>query len=124
MGEIESDSDQTESPVIKDEMYSSHEISAGNTMTGIVSDIDDIIVWEGSIAAKTFNCRGWSRSEDEWCNRIDPAFRKRDPNLKRAIDDLKFRTRLCNHWDISLGTSCPMRKKNKCVFAHGPVELR
>eukprot|EP00980_Cylindrotheca_fusiformis_P006153 scaffold1319_cov126-Cylindrotheca_fusiformis.AAC.42 len=87
-------------------------------------DIDNIIVWEGSTAAKTFNCRGWSRSEYEWSNRIDPWFRKRDPNLKRAVDDPKFRTRLCNHWDTSLGTFCPMRKKNKCVFAHGPVELR
>jgi hypothetical protein len=85
---------------------------------------EDIIVWEGSASARTFNCRGWSRSEDEWARRIEPWFRKRDPNLKRALEDPKFRTRLCNHWDESLGTFCPMKKKNKCVFAHGPAELR
>ena len=85
---------------------------------------EDIIVWEGSTAAKTLNCRGWSRSEDEWADRIDPIFRKKDLNLKRGLDDPKFRTRLCNHWDQNLGTLCPMKKKNKCVFAHGPAELR
>lgn len=85
---------------------------------------EDIVVWEGSIAAKTFNCRGWHRSQDEWSSHIEPFYKKRDPSLKRRLEDPKFRTRLCNHWDQSLGTFCPMRKKNKCVFAHGPVELR
>mmetsp|Transcript_9215 Transcript_9215/g.10522 ORF Transcript_9215/g.10522 Transcript_9215/m.10522 type:complete len:1457 (+) Transcript_9215:172-4542(+) len=84
----------------------------------------DIIVWEGSIAAKTFNCRGWSRSQDEWSRHIEPFYKKRDPASKRCMEDAKFRTRLCNHWDSSIGTLCPMKKKNKCVFAHGPVELR
>ena len=93
-------------------------------MESSVAGTEDIIVWEGSTAAKTFNCRGWARSEEEWSTRIDSWFRKKDPNLKRAAEDTKFRTRLCNHWDESLGTFCPMRKKNKCVFAHGPVELR
>eukprot|EP00538_Stauroneis_constricta_P006018 CAMPEP_0119572202 /NCGR_PEP_ID=MMETSP1352-20130426/44505_1 /TAXON_ID=265584 /ORGANISM="Stauroneis constricta, Strain CCMP1120" /LENGTH=1824 /DNA_ID=CAMNT_0007621887 /DNA_START=124 /DNA_END=5598 /DNA_ORIENTATION=- len=90
----------------------------------ISADVDGIIVWEGSSAAKTFNCRGWSRSDDEWARRADKTLRKRDPILVRCADDPKFRTRLCNHWDQSLGTFCPMRRKNKCVFAHGPVELR
>jgi len=85
---------------------------------------EDIVVWEGSAAAKTFNCRGWSRSQDEWSRHIEPFYKKRDPNLKRCMEDPKFRTRLCNHWDTSLGTHCPMKKKNKCVFAHGPAELR
>ena len=85
---------------------------------------DDIIVWEGSIAAKTFNCRGWHRSQDEWSRHIEPFYKKRDPASKRCMEDPKFRSRLCNHWDTSFGTFCPMRKKNKCVFAHGPAELR
>jgi hypothetical protein len=89
-----------------------------------VEAAEDIIVWEGSTAANLLICRGWSRSEEEWAGRIDPLFRKKDPNLKRGLEDPKFRTRLCNHWNQSLGTFCPMRKKNKCVFAHGPVELR
>jgi serine/threonine-protein kinase/endoribonuclease IRE1 len=94
-------------------------------VTVVPSSADqDIIVWEGSAAAKAFNCRGWSRSEDEWSRHIEPFYKKRDPNLKRCMDDPKYRTRLCNHWDTSLGMQCPMRKKNKCVFAHGPAELR
>jgi serine/threonine-protein kinase/endoribonuclease IRE1 len=85
---------------------------------------EDIIIWEGSTAAKSFGCRGWIRSDDEWIRRTDASLRKRDSNVMRCADDPKFRTRLCNHWDVSQGTFCPMRRKNKCVFAHGPVELR
>mmetsp|Transcript_15612 Transcript_15612/g.38950 ORF Transcript_15612/g.38950 Transcript_15612/m.38950 type:complete len:1748 (-) Transcript_15612:1933-7176(-) len=85
---------------------------------------DDIIVWEGSTAAKAFNCRGWSRAQDEWSRRIEPCYKKRDANLKRCMEDPRFRTRLCNHWDNSHGIECPMRRKGKCVFAHGPAELR
>lgn len=88
------------------------------------ANTEDIIVWECSAAARTFKNRGWSRSDDEWVRRTDAAMRKPNSNLVRCAEDPKFRTRLCNHWDVSLGTFCPMRKKNKCVFAHGPVELR
>ena len=89
------------------------------------AELDEgIIVWEGSIAAKTYNCRGWHRSEDEWSRHIEPFYKKRDPASKRCMEDPKFRTRLCNHWDTNLGTFCPMKKKSKCVFAHGPAELR
>jgi serine/threonine protein kinase len=87
-------------------------------------DAGDIVVWEGSNAAKTFHCRGWSRSDSEWERRIDASLRKRDNNLVRCSTDPKFRTRLCNHWQETMGTSCPMLKRNKCIFAHGPVELR
>eukprot|EP00970_Alexandrium_tamarense_P019853 scaffold14541_cov207-Alexandrium_tamarense.AAC.5 len=83
-----------------------------------------IVVWCNSNAAKQFNCRGWMRSDDEWEQRLDAKLRKRDANLARCADDPKFRTRLCNHWDVSGGTFCPMRKKGRCIFAHGPVELR
>jgi serine/threonine-protein kinase/endoribonuclease IRE1 len=92
-------------------------------------DAGDMVIWEGSSAAKMFNNRGWSRSDDEWIRRTDAAIRRPTNNssntiLARCATDPKFRTRLCNHWDASQGTFCPMRKKNKCVFAHGPAELR
>merc|ERR1719276_674643 len=66
------------------------------------------------------------RSEEEWTRRIDLKIKKRDPDLMHcAQDDPKYyRTRLCNHWDVNKGTFCPMRKKHKCIFAHGPIELR
>jgi serine/threonine-protein kinase/endoribonuclease IRE1 len=112
-----------ESKIDSIEGTSSESTDAVTNDTDNKSDAD-IIVWEGSIAAKTFNCRGWSRSQDEWSRHIEPFYKKRDPASKRCLEDPKFRTRLCNHWDTSLGTFCPMKKKNKCVFAHGPAELR
>lgn len=86
----------------------------------------DIVIWESSTAAKTFHCRGWSRSDEEWERRVvDSALRKRDTkDLIRCSEDPRFRTRLCNYWSDSLGTVCQMRQKKKCIFAHGPVELR
>jgi hypothetical protein len=90
------------------------------------SDNVQLIVWHGSATAQALNCRGWNRSDDEWGRRGDHtgSSQRRDDNLVRCAEDPKFRTRLCNHWDDSMGTFCPMRKKNKCIFAHGPVELR
>ena len=90
----------------------------------IGDDIGNVIVWHGSDAAKSLQCRGWSRSDGEWIRRVDANLRKRNVNLVRCKEDPKFRTRLCNHWDVSLGTQCPMKRKNKCDFAHGPIELR
>ena len=89
------------------------------------ADLSGIIVWTGSNAAKDLNCRGWYRSDNEWLQQIDAKLlRKRDTSLERCAEDPKFRTRLCNHFDDSQGMHCPMRKKGKCIFAHGPVELR
>lgn len=89
-----------------------------------IADVSDLVIWECSTAAKTFNSRGWSRSDEEWERRVDANLRKRDSALVRCAEDPRFRTRLCNHWDESMGTFCPMLKKKKCIFAHGPVELR
>ena len=83
----------------------------------------DIILWENSAAASSYNCRGWMRSDEEWMSRHMKT-KKRSMHLTRCAEDNKFRTRLCNHWDESQGTYCSMRKKNKCDFAHGPIELR
>jgi len=83
-----------------------------------------VIAWEGSTTSSTLGCRGWMRSEDEWIERTDTKWGKVDANLIRGAQDQIFRTRLCNHWDMSQGAFCSIRKKNRCVFAHGPVELR
>jgi hypothetical protein len=45
-------------------------------------------------------------------------------HLAKATEDAKYRTRLCSQWEESSGVACAMRKKGKCVFAHGPLELR
>jgi len=87
-------------------------------------DQDNVIAWEGSTTSSTLGCRGWMRSEDEWIERTDIKWKKMDANLIRGAQDQIFRTRLCNHWDMSQGKFCSLKKKNRCVFAHGPVELR
>jgi len=83
-----------------------------------------VIAWEGSATSSTLGCRGWMRSEDEWIERTCTKRGKVDANLIRGAKDTIFRTRLCNHWHMSQGVFCPLKKKNRCVFAHGPVELR
>ena len=117
---------QTEVPSASESRIVEDESEVKDTDGGIVTDeeLSGIVVWCGSNAAKQLNCRGWFRSDDEWEQRLDAKLRKRDADLARCADDPKFRTRLCNHWDVSGGTYCPMRKKNRCIFAHGPVELR
>ena len=105
-------------PALQDERASADEASKTDNVA------EGLVIWEGSTAAKTFNCRGWYRSEDDWVRRVDCTLRKRDANVSRCATDSKFRTRLCNHWDSSQGTNCPMKRKKKCIFAHGPVELR
>ncbi|KAL7548283.1 hypothetical protein ACHAWF_011572, partial [Thalassiosira exigua] len=105
-------------------MVASSRIALENAQLGDV-DLSGMVIWAGSNMAKESNCRGWYRSDEEWIQRLDSKLRKRDSNLTRCADDPKlFRTRLCNHWDVNQGTFCPMKKKNKCIFAHGPVELR
>ena len=108
----------TSTPALQDERVSADGASKTDNAA------EGMVIWEGSTAAKTFNCRGWYRSEDEWVRRVDSTLRKRDANVSRCATDSKFRTRLCNHWDSSQGTHCPMKRKKKCIFAHGPVELR
>lgn len=88
--------------------------------------VENVILWFGSTGAQKFGCRGWNRSDDDWVRRVDANLRKNidRSSLIRCVDDSRFRTRLCNHWDFSMGTQCPMLRKHKCVFAHGPIELR
>lgn len=65
----------------------------------------------------------WLPSRD-WINSGPIASRSRPSHLIRAATDLKYRSRLCTHWESSGGLTCVMRKKGKCDFAHGPIELR
>ena len=119
---------ELQSPEIKHEEsatpLASITVVGENTLQTNSEDLSGIVVWSGSNTAKELKCRGWYRSEDDWTQRLDSKLRKRDSNLVKCAEDPKFRTRLCNHWDVSKGTYCPMRKKNKCIFAHGPIELR
>jgi len=116
--------EETEVDVPKIAIVEKETVEPHLEVTPQLENSEELIMWHGSTAAKTFGCRGWSRSDCEWERRPETGSRRRDDALVRCADDPKFRTRLCNHWDESLGTFCPMRKKGKCIFAHGPVELR
>ncbi len=74
--------------------------------------------------------RSWYLNEDDWAQ-MGNAYTKyfnskgqRPAHLTRSATDWKYRSRLCTHWEATGGTVCPMRKKGKCDFAHGPLELR
>lgn len=94
------------------------------------SVISGIVVWQGSAIYNKYKCRGWWRDASEWTDL--PSYSSSTKNIKkcrsihhtRALSDKKYRTKLCSHWEMSGGESCPMRKKGKCIFAHGLMELR
>jgi len=112
----------SEDPEIVDEICSSQQSS----MMALAASDDckpSIVALEGNKVnvATILGCHGWLRSEKEW---IHHSIMRNDSNVTRCTNDPKSRTRLCNHWDSSQGTFCSMQKKNKCIFAHGPIELR
>ena len=96
---------------------------------------DDLLLWDNTEMARAYSARGWYRSESHWRRSVDcggggsGGGKNYAPGelpsvLVKCATDLKYRSRLCNHWDSSKGTYCPIKKKGRCDFAHGPVELR
>ncbi|GMH87726.1 hypothetical protein TL16_g10947 [Triparma laevis f. inornata] len=67
-------------------------------------------------------------AEDEFCKRWELDGEgvgvEADSNSHLNNVDPRFRTRLCTNWLASNGTSCAMKDKGKCIFAHSPCELR
>jgi len=85
----------------------------------------DMVIWNGSSMAQSIGTRGWNRSDEEWCRRVDASlvrFTPITPKQKQLYQDPKYRTRLCQHWQET--QTCIMRERGKCIFAHGPAELR
>ena len=90
------------------------------------SSIDplNVVVWHGGALSTSLTCRGWWRKieqSDSWSSSGAPggggwtstakAGRPRPMHLIRASTDLKYRTRLCTHWEQTV--TCPMRKKGQ-----------
>mmetsp|Transcript_26611 Transcript_26611/g.59717 ORF Transcript_26611/g.59717 Transcript_26611/m.59717 type:complete len:521 (+) Transcript_26611:320-1882(+) len=96
----------------------------------------EVVVWQGSSLANSLRRTGWWRGAADWVDGSAVAGmagastgagggkKARASHLLKSSCDLKYRTRLCSHWELTQGGSCPMRKKGKCIFAHGPLELR
>ena len=114
-------------------------ISALPTLDSLpsVSTVDplDVVVWHGGALSVSLVCRGWWRKidqSDSWAgtssgggggggggswsggsSSSSKAGRPRPMHLIRASTDLKYRTRLCTHWEQTV--TCPMRKKGESV---------
>ena len=90
----------------------------------------DVVVWHGGALSVSLASRGWWRKidqSDSWAgsssgggggswsgsSSSSKAGRPRPMHLIRASTDLKYRTRLCTHWEQTV--TCPMRKKGECV---------
>ena len=86
----------------------------------------DVVVWHGGALSVSLASRGWWRKidqSDSWASSSSggggswtgssssKAGRPRPMHLIRASTDLKYRTRLCTHWEQTV--TCPMRKKGE-----------
>jgi hypothetical protein len=81
----------------------------------------NVVMWHKSQIANSYQCSGWWRDEQSWTTSVS---KKRPPHYDKAVAEPRYRTQLCSHWVNSGGSNCPMRSKGKCIFAHGPTELR
>jgi Ribonuclease 2-5A len=108
------------------DMKSSYPVSA----VPLDTDGGAVIVWYGSVLADKLGTLGWWRDHASWASGVkfglplSKSGKPRGAHLVRSATDFKYRSRLCTHWELSGGSTCPMRKKGKCDFAHGPLELR
>ena len=61
--------------------------------------------------------RGWWRHQDHWNRRLDVTKqRPRGAHLNKALQDPKYRTRLCSHWENSkVGHPIPF-DRSVCVY--------
>jgi len=104
--------------------------SCTNGGEDVRGEVDDgVVVWQGGALAEATGCRGWYRDAAAWVDGTilsqgKSQSKTKHAHLVRCSTDLRYRSRLCTHWETTGGTSCPMKKKSKCDFAHGPLELR
>jgi len=84
-------------------------------------EVDDVVVWAQSALAEARGVRGWFRESHHF---VQSKTSKQQKQLNPLRSDPRFRTKLCGHWQESAGQSCPMKKRAKCSFAHGGIELR
>ncbi len=95
------------------------------------SMLTNVAVWSGTPLASSVKARGWWRDTNIWISggttgalTGSRSNRNRPSHITRSAQDPKYRSRLCSHWEQSCGATCPMKRKGKCIFAHGPLELR
>mmetsp|Transcript_10514 Transcript_10514/g.9431 ORF Transcript_10514/g.9431 Transcript_10514/m.9431 type:complete len:265 (+) Transcript_10514:1032-1826(+) len=127
----------TNNSIVTNNSTSNSTIQSPNNSAKITASLtnnpaeENVIIWFGSQIADKFNNQGWYRDRTSWIHGIKFNHtsnknnqKSRPIHLTKASNDFRYRSRLCNHWETTRGTICPMRKKGKCDFAHGPLELR
>lgn len=83
----------------------------------------NVVVWHDSGLALTCKSVGWWRDDISWIKQQNARSGKPRPShIQKSSTDPKYRSRLCTHWELY--QECQFRKKGKCDFAHGPLELR
>jgi hypothetical protein len=108
-------------------------------------DLSNVVVWYGSALAASlknnntvgsYSGFGWWRHHSTWASnsassgwgvtsgKSNGKARTVPSHIIRSSTDMRYRSRLCTHWEMTGGLTCPMKKKGKCDFAHGPIELR
>jgi serine/threonine-protein kinase/endoribonuclease IRE1 len=78
--------------------------SKSNISSSKINDSDgDLILHGGSQSLNTG--RGWWQSGDIWENTktFNKALKTKSSRLIRSSNDFKYRSRLCTHWDLSMG---------------------
>ena len=119
--EVKSPTDATPTPL---STYNASDTTPSADLTSLpAADVGDVVVWFGSGLAEACQARGWWRDDAHWVSQPGArAGKQRPSHLTRSAGDAKYRSRLCSHWEVT--QECAFRKKGKCDFAHGPLELR
>ena len=96
--------------------HSSQSSDSGNTTssssTAAAVCVDGVVVWHGSVLQQSLKSKGWWRDSEDWAagsvsaaggGVIASGSKKNRPShLVKAAADLKYRTRLCTHWETTV----------------------
>lgn len=97
--------------------HSSQSSDSGNTTSSSSTAaatvcVDGVVVWHGSVLQQSLKSKGWWRDSEDWAagsvsaaggGVIASGSKKNRPShLVKAAADLKYRTRLCTHWETTV----------------------
>ena len=96
--------------------------SSGGTPSVVCAD--GVVVWQGSALQQSLRSKGWWRDAGDWVAAGQTAGggpgggggviggggakKNRPSHLVKAASDLKYRTRLCTHWETTVSPHVPM----------------
>ena len=90
---------------------SSSSTAASSSSTTTTVCVDGVVVWHGSALQQSLKSKGWWRDSEDWAAGsvsaaggviASGAKKNRPSHLVKAAADLKYRTRLCTHWETTV----------------------